>query len=84
MKGVVTVEDKGKTAAEISKAAAKHEVHKIKPGVPIHFSLKMEPTDLQKFGNGVQVTLLASRRTPEKKMPKKGTKTPKKGPKGPK
>ena len=57
--------------------AAKHRVHEIKPGVPIHLSLKMEPTDLQKFGHDVQVTLLASKRAPTKDTGK-GTKRPKK------
>lgn len=51
------------------------KTHKIKEGVPVHFWLKMEQTDLEKFGD-VQVTLLANRRTPAKKVPK-GTKPPK-------
>jgi hypothetical protein len=57
--------------------AAKHRVHKIKPGIPIHLFLKMEPTDLQKFGQGVHVTLLANKRAPVRDTPKK-PKPPKK------
>lgn len=57
--------------------AAKHKIHEIKPGIPIHLFLKMEPTDLQKFGNDVHVTLLASKRAPVP-GPGKGPKTPKK------
>ena len=59
-------------------AAAKHQVQEIKAGIPSHLFLKMEPTDLQKFGKDVQVTLLASKRSPPKKNGKKGPKTPKK------
>jgi hypothetical protein len=57
--------------------AAKHRVHEIKPDIPIHLFLKMEPTDLQKFGQDVHVTLLATKRAPVKKTGK-GPKTPKK------
>ena len=59
-------------------AAAKHQVPEIKAGIPIHVFLKMEPTDLQKFGQEVQVTLTSRKRTPAKKNGKKGPKTPKK------
>lgn len=83
LKGDITVAEEGKTATGISKVSAEHKIHKIEPGVPVHLFLKMEATDLQKFGHGVQVTLLANRRTPEKKTPKKGNKTPKKGKKNP-
>lgn len=63
-------------ATGMSKAPAKHKVHKVKSGVPLHLFLKMEPTDLQKFDQGVQVTLLMDKRPPKKrkKHPKKGTK----------
>lgn len=62
----------------VKDTGAKGKTHKIKPGVPIHLFMKMEPTDLQKFGD-MQVTVLANRRSVEKKTPKKG-KPPKKGP----
>lgn len=65
------------TATGMSKAPAKHNVHKVKSGVPVRLFLKMEPTDLQKFDQGVQVTLLMDKRAPKK--PKKRGKPPKKG-----
>jgi len=57
--------------------AAKHPVHEIKPDTPIHLFMKMEPTDLQKFGHDVSITLLASKRAPVPRTPKK-PKSPKK------
>jgi hypothetical protein len=59
-------------------AATKQQFPEIKAGIPIHTFLRMEPTDLQKFGQDVQVTLLAAKRSPPKKGGKKGPKPPKK------
>jgi hypothetical protein len=82
------VEEEGsQSSAEIAKrevitvAVAKQQVQEIKPGIPIDPFLKMEPTDLQKFSQDVQVILMARKRTPAKKG-KKGPRTPK--PKTPK
>lgn len=59
----------GKTASRINKVAAKPKVVEVKPGVPINLWLKIEPTDLLKYGPDVQVTLLAGKRAP-KPIPK--------------
>lgn len=58
----------------------KAKVQQIKHGVPVHLFLKMEPTDLQKFGHDIRVTILADRRSPVGRgKHKKGPKVPKKG-----
>lgn len=60
-------------------AETKDKVQEVALASRLHSFLKMEPTDLQKFGHDAPVTLLAMKRSPHPK-PKhpKGPKTPKK------
>ena len=58
----------------------KDKVQEVATSIRVDSFLKMEPTDLQKFGHDASITLLAMKRTPHPKPKKnpKGPKTPKK------
>jgi hypothetical protein len=72
----------GTSAVRVSTIRAEDQLQNFEADIPVSDYLKIEPTDLQKFGKDDQVTLISKKRPPHKKStkkgPKKGTKTPKK------